>query len=1337
MFYWGELKWICFVLIERSHKSYRPLTVLTFRLNYLFSELNAVSYHFLNLVFHVVVCIVFLKVCKLFLDNRSSVVASLLFAVHPIHTEAVTGVVGRAELLSSIFFLAAFLSYTKSKGPDNTIVWTPIAVTVFLVAVATLCKEQGITVVGICCVYEVFIAQGYTLPALLDTAVQILRGKGSIPFSMLQTLLKLIVLMFSTLLLVVVRVQVIQSQLPVFTRFDNPAAVSPSPARQLTFNYLLPVNKNNAKLWNNVGHALENEKNFERALQFFIQATQVQPDDIGAHMNVGRTYKNLNKTKEAEESYMIAKSLMPQIIPGKKYAARVAPNHLNVYINLANLIRANESRLEEADQLYRQAISMRPDFKQAYISRGELLLKMNKPLKAKEAYLRALELDRTNADLWYNLAIVYIELKDPTEALKNFNQALELNPTHKLALFNSALLMQESGDARLRPEAKQRLLHYVKEEPQDSNGYFNLGMLAMDDKKDMEAEAWMKKAIRLQPNFRSALFNLALLYSQTGKELMALPVLEDLLRYYPDHTKGLILKGDILMNQKKDIAGAKMCFEKILELDPSNVQGKHNLCVVYFEEKDLIKAEKCLVETLALAPHEEYIQRHLNIVRSKIASLGAMEQSSLPSDGTAATEVKKKSFQNLKEAKSEKTPTQSTADNKDHSKNKKPTEKSSVDKETPKKSAKEIKDIEKKRVAALKRLEEIEQLNRVIKMPLDVEQNNRERSELLIVYQTIFLIQISTTPSNHTFCPQQSHSHDSTVPLKEHVTGISIQEPEVSRELPPAEWLLAPPQCAACGNNDLGSHNSEETGCKDVHTNKFPYALVPTELMARLQRCACQGYLVVLVPPTVSAGALQLSTKKVLLKTTISFNEDHWETKAQQHTAIYKYSSVGGPQGSPQHCGELEVAVQAPAQNWAQLCSIMAPAQMTWLPEVLFITGFHHFRLGPGGIGCVSFPSILPLFPNIMRKIIFLYSTNSHRQSQKTTLYEVLSSKENSRQQKPKPTAGADTANPTLDPRLDVEKTHDEVLEQCRLSVFAECCLSIQNWQNYMAPKIKPIRRDSNDVSAMLIPCRLELLMKPNAYTVSDIVIGNAGALTAPFWTLIRELSCNTVTKTDQKDGYEHAREKITACQKDLNGTIKVPKKILRNEVTFFIKQVKFGLGLLCTPKKEDSGVQWREQPQSRPTANRLEAGETALRLQLSSTDVDIITPDTQISEFQKAQQSVDDYKFYLFAFYSTLVSQIPLQTAQTKPTDFAQHQSKLKCVAHCLAQLQGCQDTTLPPDFPALLPKTSEKPVKIPVQNNFYRGFHFSDTQMQIGQPQMVTQQLPRNRRRQKVSRF
>lgn len=862
---------------ERSHKSYRPLTVLTFRMNYLWSELSAASYHLLNVLLHVLVCVLFLRVCRLFLDHRHSLMAALLFAVHPIHTEAVTGVVGRAELLSSIFLLAAFLAYTRSTSAHRSIVWTPIALTVVLVAVATLCKEQGITVVGICCVYEVFVAQGFTLPLLLDTVRHVVLGKDGFPLALLQTLLKLMVLVISTLLLVIIRVQVIQSQLPVFTRFDNPAAVSPTPSRQLTFNYLLPVNawlllfpsdlccdwtmgtipviesvldtrnlatllfygglsllayhslryrhgsaktvimalslmvlpfipasnlffpvgfvvaervlyvpsmgfcvlvahgfkvlcrkgllkklswlmmalllsthafktfhrnwdweseytlftsalkvnKNNAKLWNNVGHALENQNNYAMALRYFLQATRVQPDDIGAHMNVGRTYKNLNKSREAEEAYLVAKALMPQVIPGKKYATRVAPNHLNVYINLANLIRANESRLEEADQLYRQAISMRPDFKQAYISRGELLLKMNKLTEARDAYLRALDLDKTNADLWYNLAIVHIEMKEPREALTNFNHALELSPRHKLALFNSALLMQESGDPKFWPEANRRFLLYVEEEPQDANGYFNLGMLAMDANEDEAAERWMKKAIRLQPGFRSALFNLALLYSQAKRETDALPVLDELLRYHPEHIKGLILKGDILMNHKKDTQGAKVCFERIIALDPANVQGKHNLCVVYFEERDLLKAESCLEETLAMAPNEEYVKRHLNIVRSKMAAMSAAgkplnaalsSQSPQTQEGAAEGEQGKAAGE--EQAKRQEG-SGTSANGKQKNGRKQDKETSSTEERgldngqadtRTKAGGKDINDIEEKRAAALKRLEEIERL---------------------------------------------------------------------------------------------------------------------------------------------------------------------------------------------------------------------------------------------------------------------------------------------------------------------------------------------------------------------------------------------------------------------------------------------------------------------------------------------------------------------------------------------------------------------------------------------------------------------------------------------------
>lgn len=278
----------------------------------------------------------------------------------------------------------------------------------------------------------------------------------------------------------------------------------------------------------------------------------------------------------------------------------------------------------------------------------------------------------------------------------------------------------------MRPEANRRFLTYVEEEPDDANGYFNLGMLAMDANENVEAERWMREAIRLQPGFRSALFNLALLYSQSQHELDALPVLDELLRFHPEHVKGLILKGDILMNHRKDTRGAKACFERILNMDPSNVQAKHNLCVVYFEERNLPLAESCLVETLTMAPHEEYIRRHLAIVRNKMAAMSAAGQPVVPAGGSGGSDEQQRRDQKHAEEEEEGRGVASGAG--EGARKEKNLRKSSPteginghgqsknldagqpDKRTKSKSTKEIKDIEKKRAAALKRLEEIERI---------------------------------------------------------------------------------------------------------------------------------------------------------------------------------------------------------------------------------------------------------------------------------------------------------------------------------------------------------------------------------------------------------------------------------------------------------------------------------------------------------------------------------------------------------------------------------------------------------------------------------------------------
>ena len=63
--------------------------------------------------------------------------------------------------------------------------------------------------------------------------------------------------------------------------------------RTSTLQAGLRVNSGNAKLFNNVGHALESEARFGEALRYFRRAVEVQPDDVGAHINVGRTLVNL------------------------------------------------------------------------------------------------------------------------------------------------------------------------------------------------------------------------------------------------------------------------------------------------------------------------------------------------------------------------------------------------------------------------------------------------------------------------------------------------------------------------------------------------------------------------------------------------------------------------------------------------------------------------------------------------------------------------------------------------------------------------------------------------------------------------------------------------------------------------------------------------------------------------------------------------------------------------------------------------------------------------------------------------------------------------------------
>ena len=229
--------------------------------------------------------------------------------------------------------------------------------------------------------------------------------------------------------------------------------------------------------------------------------------------------------------------------------------------------------------------------------------------------------ENDNPDLLYNMGVLALSQGQHVEAMSYLNKALEQDPDHYQALLNSAILIQESGSSHLNPIAQERLMRIVKKGGPKVNErvFFNLGMLSMDQNDLPAAEQWFRKAIEVKPDFRSGLFNLALLLSESDHALEAEPFLQQLLQFYPQHVKGLILLGDLYVNLRGDLKAAENCYRRILAIDPTNVQANHNLCVVMVEAGDLVNARLCLERVSQMAPPSDgYVNKHLRIVEERL-----------------------------------------------------------------------------------------------------------------------------------------------------------------------------------------------------------------------------------------------------------------------------------------------------------------------------------------------------------------------------------------------------------------------------------------------------------------------------------------------------------------------------------------------------------------------------------------------------------------------------------------------------------------------------------------------------------------------------------------------
>ena len=159
-----------------SHKSFRPLTIMSFRWNYARSGLaSAVEWHAVNVAAHALASVLLLLVLLEALEDvELAATAALLFATHPVHVEAVANLAnGRAETLCAVgvfgcvwcqLRIARFAP--KPNVPDAAqpgwrtagMGWRVLGLLFYLFA--SLTKEIGLTAVGITTAYDALALSG-------------------------------------------------------------------------------------------------------------------------------------------------------------------------------------------------------------------------------------------------------------------------------------------------------------------------------------------------------------------------------------------------------------------------------------------------------------------------------------------------------------------------------------------------------------------------------------------------------------------------------------------------------------------------------------------------------------------------------------------------------------------------------------------------------------------------------------------------------------------------------------------------------------------------------------------------------------------------------------------------------------------------------------------------------------------------------------------------------------------------------------------------------------------------------------------------------------------------
>ncbi|GFY54200.1 protein O-mannosyl-transferase TMTC1 [Trichonephila inaurata madagascariensis] len=604
--------------------------MLTERLNHIFCGLSSWSYHLVNVGLHTCVSLLVTFLCLEVLQwsREDSATAALLFATHPIHTEAVSSAVGRAEVLSALFFLSSLLAFVKSTKTgdqnDKWILWFTLSMACS--GMALLAKEQGITVLAVCIAWRILQLLGSTR---FETPKNLIK-KGL--FLLTDPILWTTIVMFLTL--VVFRIWMLQGSMPIFSEEDNPASFSTSLLTRFymysylaAFNFWMLLNPSTLSYDWQMGSiplvtSVFDVRNVASLLLFLFLGVSTLQLVCAPSL----------KKSEAKTMLMYLCILVLPFLPASNmfvtvgfvvaervlyipsigfcvlvtYGLRKLKRSTRFYwmwqsftviliaLFLARTVIRNQD-WKSRETLFTSGLTSVPHNAKVHYNFANLQKDLGNVDTAVEHYRMALSLWPNHASAHNNLGTL---LTDTKEAEHHFKLALLINSHHPRALFNLASLYSKQGRTQVSQELLQRAIELDKE---FIEAYSLLATIYAEEGRLENAESLHLKALSMDPNNADSFNNYGTFLQKSGRIEEAIQQYRQAMRLQPNHTVAIVNAARSLRALKNN-REAEELYKRALSIN-SEPKIMDNLGVLYISAGRIAEASKLYKELHEMYSH--------------------------------------------------------------------------------------------------------------------------------------------------------------------------------------------------------------------------------------------------------------------------------------------------------------------------------------------------------------------------------------------------------------------------------------------------------------------------------------------------------------------------------------------------------------------------------------------------------------------------------------------------------------------------------------------------------------------------------------------------------------